>query len=203
VGANTAMFTVVNGVLLRPLPLHEPDQLLLRRLQHTGHGTSGEPRLRDANYLPFRAATRAFASLAAFNGSAMTLTGAGSPFASRPSRSRPDFFKWLGVLRQRLGRASPPPTSEANGGAHIVGVGQPPLATTAFTGATARLSRRTVNARVARLTSWRASPEPRYSTSQAARNSGCPVEVSAFTGALRVWMRPTVGRFGGGVSPAQ
>src|SRR6266568_1391143 len=75
IGANTAVFTVVNGVLLRPLPFVQPERLFLISY-NLGLGFSG-PGLEDAHYLEFQRRTRAFERVTTFDEDQVTLTGAG------------------------------------------------------------------------------------------------------------------------------
>ena len=58
VGANTAIFSVVNGVLLRPLPYHEPEHIVTLL-------NDGRFPVSPANFLDFRANSRSFAQMAA------------------------------------------------------------------------------------------------------------------------------------------
>lgn len=78
IGANTAIFSVVNAVLLRPLPYPEPDKLILlrERMQIFESGSVSYP-----NYLDWRAAQRSFTDLALFRRDSMNLSSRdeGSP----------------------------------------------------------------------------------------------------------------------------
>ncbi len=78
IGANTAIFSVVNAVLLRPLPIKEPDRVMTfwhsapaKGLQHLD--------LNPAMFAYYRNRTRAFESLAAFETGEFSLTGGGEP----------------------------------------------------------------------------------------------------------------------------
>src|SRR5580693_9724702 len=75
IGANTAIFSVVNGVLLRPLPFRDPSRLVLiaERSSFPVISTSYE------NYLDWRDQSHSFESMEATRGAAITLTGAGEP----------------------------------------------------------------------------------------------------------------------------
>ena len=97
IGANTAVFTVVNGVLLRPMPFPQPDRLFLVSFtpQHGPFETN--PSLTDSHYLEFRRADGLFERLASFTGSGANLTGAGDPVRIRTANVTPDFFPVLRV----------------------------------------------------------------------------------------------------------
>ena len=78
IGANTAIFSVVNGVLLRPLAFTDPDRLYL--VQHAlvtdrTQVASTSP----GNFFDIQRASRLIQPMAAFSGSAVTLTGRGDP----------------------------------------------------------------------------------------------------------------------------
>src|SRR5689334_5078425 len=72
IGANTAMFSIVNGVLLRPLPYANPDRLL--RL------ASSMPQFKDSsvsypNFLDWQQRSHSFEQLALYRNENYTLTG--------------------------------------------------------------------------------------------------------------------------------
>jgi hypothetical protein len=75
IGANTAIFSVVNAVVLRPLPYPQPDQLVLIR-ERTRIFDSGSVSL--PNYLDWRASQRGFSDLALFRRGDANLSGAAS-----------------------------------------------------------------------------------------------------------------------------
>ena len=77
IGANTAVFTVVNGVLLRPLPFPEAERLFLISWNPL-HGVDSGPGLSDRHYLEFQRQNQAFEGIATFGQSSVTLTGAGN-----------------------------------------------------------------------------------------------------------------------------
>jgi predicted permease len=97
IGANTAMFTMVNGVLLRPMPFAEPDRLFLVSypLQH-GPFDFG-PALSDGDYLEFRRHDQSFEGIASFGQNSVSLTGAGDPVLLSAATVTPDFFQVLRV----------------------------------------------------------------------------------------------------------
>jgi putative ABC transport system permease protein len=82
IGANTAIFSVVNAVLLRPLPFEQPERLVA--LYHTPPQASfpGIPlfSVSAANFLDWRAQARSFEGMAAYSHRRYTMTGSGQPF---------------------------------------------------------------------------------------------------------------------------
>ena len=97
IGANVAVFSVVNGVLLRPLPFPEPERLFVVSLATPSGPFKARTSMADGDYLQFRAATQSFESLAAFSGSSMSLTGAGDPVRIQVANVTGDFFRVLRV----------------------------------------------------------------------------------------------------------
>src|SRR2546429_6808302 len=84
IGANTAIFSVVNAVLLRPLPYPEPGQLVQLRADRPG---SPSTFIDSATFVEVKAQSRSLARIAAYSGGDMTLTRAG-PAAPVPCRAR-------------------------------------------------------------------------------------------------------------------
>ncbi len=76
IGANTAIFSAVNGVLLHPLSYPDPDRLVVVWGRHTtiGRETASLP-----DFLDWRAQTRSFETLAAMTSTRFNVTGAGEP----------------------------------------------------------------------------------------------------------------------------
>jgi putative ABC transport system permease protein len=96
VGANAAVFSVVRGVLLRPLPYAEPERLAAIWPQRT---------ISNAELLHMQQQTKSFESVAAFSpGWGIAMTGAGEPRQLDAARVSTNFFDALGV-RPMLGRA--------------------------------------------------------------------------------------------------
>lgn len=103
IGVNTAMFTIVDGVLLRPLPFADPSRLYV-----IAHAPVASPffawyTMADREYAQYRDATRAFESTAAYNLYESTLVGAGEPARIQAARVTPSFLSVLGV-RPQAGR---------------------------------------------------------------------------------------------------
>src|SRR6202521_6427256 len=76
VGANTALFSVVNGVLLNPLPFPEPDQLYALYYKTPAFG---EGSISYLNFLDWQKQNHSFAVLSSFRSEDLNLTGAGEP----------------------------------------------------------------------------------------------------------------------------
>ncbi len=102
IGANTAIFSVVYAVLLRPLPYADPDQLVLifqakpqDQVPFTG--------INYVNFTECRAQSHAFAEMAANQAHELTLTGVGEPSVLTTMVVTPEIFSLLGV-QPLLGR---------------------------------------------------------------------------------------------------
>jgi len=100
IGANTAIFSVINGALLRPLPFPDAGQLVF--LWNTHHNAELEP-LGPGRMLDFRNQSTSFGSVAGISHMSFTLTGAGDPERIAGSSVSSTFFDVLGV-RPLLGQ---------------------------------------------------------------------------------------------------
>lgn len=106
IGANTAIFSVVNSLVLRPLPFSDPDSLVQIWESNVRRGRSEMP----ASYPDFadwRDHGAAFEQVAAFSDWSFNLTGAGEPERIRGELVSPAFFSMLGI-NPILGRAFAP-----------------------------------------------------------------------------------------------
>ncbi len=101
IGANTAIFSVVNAVLLRPLPYPNPDRLVA-----VSENSLWDPDISVAypNYLDWRAQQSAFEEMSARMPTGGIITGANEPERVIGRRVTPSFFSTLGV-QPMLGRA--------------------------------------------------------------------------------------------------
>src|SRR5947199_7035672 len=100
IGANTAMFSIVNTVLLRPLPYAEPDRLVQL---YTSMPQFREASVSYPNFLDWQQRSRSFDSMAAYRGDTFNLTGEVTPERLRGEMASADIFVTLGV-KPILGR---------------------------------------------------------------------------------------------------
>jgi len=96
IGANSAIFTVVNSVLLQPLHFYKPGQLIVVRERNL---KAGFPQfsLSPGNYLDFRDHNHTFAGIAATSRANMNLSGFAEPERIDGTRVTTDFFQVLGA----------------------------------------------------------------------------------------------------------
>jgi putative ABC transport system permease protein len=76
IGANTAIFSFVNGVLLKPLPYEEPERIVRVLEKPPGGGRNG---ISTLNYLDWQKENTVFDYMAAQSGGSVTLTGVTEP----------------------------------------------------------------------------------------------------------------------------
>jgi predicted permease len=94
IGANTALFSVVNGVLLNPLPFPEPNQLyaLYFKTAAFEHSSISYP-----NFIDWQKQNHSFSRLSAFRSEDLNLTGAGEPERLHGHMISADMFPTLGI----------------------------------------------------------------------------------------------------------
>src|SRR5208282_1034356 len=110
IGANTAIFTVVNAVLLRPLPFQDPSRLVLvaEKSPYPTITTSYQ------NWLDWRDQSRSFESVEATRPSTIALTGTGQPERLKSQNMTAGIFPLLGV-KAILGRTFLPEEDRPGG----------------------------------------------------------------------------------------
>ena len=101
IGANTAIFSVVNAVLLNPLPYREPDRLVALWESTPTHGRW---RASPANFFDWKKQNTVFEDVAAFGRTSLTLTGDGEPEQLIGARVSSGYFGVVGV-EPLLGRS--------------------------------------------------------------------------------------------------
>ncbi len=105
IGVNSAIFTVVNAVVLKPLPFADADRIM--RIWHTPPPTlfAGSPifALSPANFIDWEAQNQVFERMAIYRAGRQVLTGSGEPDAIVTFRASADFLPILGVS-PKLGR---------------------------------------------------------------------------------------------------
>ena len=117
IGANSTIFSVVNAVLMRPLPYEASDRIVI--IWETNQ-TKGVPRsiVSPANFVDWKAQTNVFDHLAALRFWYYTVTGLGDPERYEGARVSADFFPLLNV-KPELGRNFGP-EEEQVGRDHVV-----------------------------------------------------------------------------------
>ncbi len=105
IGATTAIFSVVEGVLLRPLPFPHPEQLMVLAdvLQGAGMGGNGEAGVTIQDFQNYTRDTHSFTNLGAYRGTNFELSGVGDPEMVNATRMSSGVFPALAV-QPLLGR---------------------------------------------------------------------------------------------------
>jgi putative ABC transport system permease protein len=102
IGSSTALFSVVDAVLLRPLPYPHPERIVeLRELDEKGNGMS----FAEPNFEDLRRMNRSFAALAKYNPGQGAVAGGVEPTWTTVSPVSPDFFQ-VSEVKPLLGRLS-------------------------------------------------------------------------------------------------
>jgi putative ABC transport system permease protein len=105
IGATTAIFSIVEGVLLRPLPFPEPDRLMVLSdvLQGANVGGNGEDGVTAPDIRNYMRDTHSFSSLGGYQGTGLELSGMGDPATVNATRMSGGVLPALGV-QPMLGR---------------------------------------------------------------------------------------------------
>jgi len=123
IGANTAIFSVVNAVILRPLPFDDPSRIM--QVWHVPPAKSFPGltmfSVSPANYLDWRSQSSSFEQMAAYGFRSFTIAGKERPEAIRAAAVASDFFAILRVA-PLLGRAFTP-DEDRPGEGHVVVLG--------------------------------------------------------------------------------
>jgi putative ABC transport system permease protein len=117
IGADTAIFSVANALLLRPLPYSRPDRLVLIDGERKDSAIGGA-QLSWLRFTPVNESQRSFSGLAAFTNETFNLTGRGDPAQLAAARVSWNFFDVLGV-HPAMGRAFRP-EEDKPGGENVV-----------------------------------------------------------------------------------
>ncbi len=104
IGANTAIFSVVNAVLLRPLPFAEPERIVRMYGKFSGGSQAATS---PPDFLDYRAQNQAFEDFAALRNSSYNLSGEGEPERVLGAEVTANFFHALGITLLQ-GRAFTP-----------------------------------------------------------------------------------------------
>jgi ABC-type antimicrobial peptide transport system permease subunit len=118
IGASAAIFSVVDGVLLKSLPYPDADQIVqLREVNERG----GRMPFAEPNFTDVRARNHSFQGVAQYNGELTTVTGGSEPVRASTYAVSADFFNVLGV-KPLVGRTFAPEESRS-GGVAVVSYG--------------------------------------------------------------------------------
>jgi putative ABC transport system permease protein len=97
IGANTAIFSVVNTVVLRPLAFNDPDRLVLMWERHAKLTDLDRMWVAYPDFLDWREQNEVFEGMAAFNTTSVNLTGGDMPEEIQTARVSSDLFPVLGI----------------------------------------------------------------------------------------------------------
>ncbi|MGD0303999.1 MAG: ABC transporter permease [Candidatus Acidiferrales bacterium] len=115
IGANTVMFSVINGLLLRPLPFHRPDRIVALNETETSPGTFP---LSGADYLDWQAQNETLAATSLYSyGEGFNASSDGNAEPAGSANVQANFFDVLGISPM-LGRSFDP-GSDAQGKNHL------------------------------------------------------------------------------------
>ena len=119
IGTTTAVFTIVDGVLLRPLPYRDPSRLVSLFYGHQGRVS---PWFSPLNFRDYVGASEAFADASAVAPITVNMTGLGDPERIQGARVSWNYFKLLGVSMS-LGRALAEGDAQGDGNQIVIADG--------------------------------------------------------------------------------
>jgi len=119
IGANTAIFSLVSAVLLRPLPLEEPDRVVVLWEDFSSVGGPARVEPAPANYVDWKDRSRSFEDMAALESLSYNLTGEGEPERLAAIRTTANLFSLLG-MQPLLGRTFVPDDEGPNASPVVV-----------------------------------------------------------------------------------
>ena len=111
IGATSALFAIINGTLLRPLPFAEPDRIM--SISMMTDGRDGQV-VDEPSFATWRGQSKTFSALGAYVGAATVLRGSGTPENVRGRSVTRSYFTVLGV-RPLLGRTFTPDEEPRDG----------------------------------------------------------------------------------------
>ena len=115
IGATTAIFSVVDGVLLKPLPFRDPDNVVrVTNMRDGNRQVSSVP-----DFLDFRREAKSFSSLSGIDNQSMNLTGGAEPERVAGARVGATFWSLLGVT-PAIGRGFAPNEDQTSAGRVVV-----------------------------------------------------------------------------------
>jgi putative ABC transport system permease protein len=116
IGANTAIFSLANAVLLRPLPYKDPSRLVMLWQQPP---SGGDNSLSAADFQDWRDRSHSFQHLAAFTGAGFNLTSGDRPEKISALKVTSEFFSTLGAMPV-LGRTFSPEDEQPGAGLTVI-----------------------------------------------------------------------------------
>jgi predicted permease len=119
IGATTAIFSVVDAVLLRPLGFRQPERLVMVWERRSDGHTNV---IQTQNFLDWRARNRSFSGISCIYGTSVNLSGGGDPVQVPGLRASAGFFEILGVA-PLLGRVFTPADDEGTAPVAILSYG--------------------------------------------------------------------------------
>src|SRR5882762_4269467 len=118
IGANTAIFSVINAVLLRPLPFKEPGRLVMVWERRPNSGVANLP-ISAHEFVAWKERAHSFESLTLFQPDGLNLTGRGDPVTVTAAQVSAEFFPVMGI-QPLLGRTFAPGADQAGGAREVV-----------------------------------------------------------------------------------